>query len=377
MSTSIAVVGARGFGRYHLTAIADLANRGIAHLAAVVDPLGIDEVPNIPDATPTFASLEEMLASVVPDVTVIATPIHTHLPLATLAMEAGSDVLVEKPTTASLAEFEELLAACERTGRVAQVGFQSFGSQAFAEIDRRIASGSIGAVHGIGALGTWIRATSYYDRARWAGKRQLDGREVVDGVVTNPLAHSVATALRIAGAHTVADVSEVVTDLYHAHDIEADDTSAVRIHTTKGITISLGLTLAASINQSPTVTVYGSKANLVLRYTEDVLDVEVDGEVRETERFGRTGLLENLIEHLTVGTPLVAAVQDSGAFMAVLEAVRTAPDPAQIAPAYLHWLDDDHGNHPVVIDVEHWCEQVARTGQTFTELGAPWTRASA
>ena len=45
-------------------------------------------------------------------------------------MRAGADVLLEKPPTASLAEFEQLSAVVAETGRACQVGFQAQASQA-------------------------------------------------------------------------------------------------------------------------------------------------------------------------------------------------------------------------------------------------------
>ena len=63
-----------------------------------------------------------------------------------------------------------------------------------------MASGEIGEVRGVSAVGTWVRTKGYFKRSRWAGKRSLDGTDVVDGVATNALAHAVATGLRIAGA---------------------------------------------------------------------------------------------------------------------------------------------------------------------------------
>ncbi|NEE53607.1 gfo/Idh/MocA family oxidoreductase, partial [Streptomyces sp. SID8455] len=45
---------------------------------------------------------------------------------------------------------------------------------------------------------------------------------------------------------------------------------------------------------------------------------------------GRTDLLENLVDHLERGTPLLAPPASTGAFMRVVEAVRTAPEPAPL-----------------------------------------------
>jgi hypothetical protein len=62
--------------------------------------------------------------------------------------------------------------------------------------------------------------------------------------------------------------------------------------------------------------------------------------------------------------------------MRVLEAVRTAPEPTALAPAFVSWLGEGEQRHPVVQDVEAWCEKVARTQSTFRALGAPWATPS-
>lgn len=373
MTRSVAVVGARGYGRQHLRALSALSAQGLTEVVAVVDTHGTEGLPDIPDSAVSLTSLDDLLERSVPDLVVLATPIHTHGPLAEQALRAGSNVLVEKPTTATLAEFHSLVQVADETGLACQVGFQSFGSHALPEIARRITSGEIGELRGIGGVGTWLRSTDYYARAPWAGRRRMDGREVVDGVVTNPLAHSVATGLRIAGALRADHVDEVVTDLFRAHDIEADDTSAVRVRTVNGLTLSFGLTLTAPGHSSPRVTVYGSEGELDFSYTDDTLVVRNGFDPVELT-FGRTGLLHNLCDHLNSGVPLLSDVRETGAFMRVLEAVRTAPDPTPIAPEHVTWLDDEHGYHPVVTDIEGWCERVAVQGHTFTELGAPFTQ---
>src|SRR5699024_3900245 len=122
---------------------------------------------------PCYPDLVALLAQVVPDVVVIATPIHTHLPLAVTAMRAGAHVLLEKPTAATLGELTELVDAAEQTDRAVQIGFQSFGSHALPRIAELIAEGAIGEIQSFSGLGTWQRTVAYYERSRWAGRREL------------------------------------------------------------------------------------------------------------------------------------------------------------------------------------------------------------
>ena len=302
-----------------------------------------------------------------------ASPIGTHATLAEAALQAGCDVLLEKPPTATLAEFEHLLVSERTSGRSVQVGFQTYGSQALPMIRQVVADGAIGTVTGIGGVGTWVRPRTYWTRAPWAGRRALNGRDVGDGVVTNPLAHAVATGLALGDALRTSDVAEIELDLAHANTIEADDTSSVRITTTSGLRIALGLTLCAHAHAAPRILAHGTSGDVVLHYATDVVEI-TSGGVTRTEQCGRVDLLENLIAHRAdPAVPLLAPLASTGAFMRVLEAVRIAEPPRAIDPALTDEVTDTLGTHVVVRGVDAMCEQVAMTLRTFGELGAPWS----
>lgn len=374
----VAVVGAMGYGVNHLRALRGLAAEGRAVLVAVVDRRPLEgEAAELAGDAAYHQDLADVLAVDPPDIVTIATPIPSHAPLATAAMRAGCHVLLEKPPTASLAAYEALLAVARETRRACQVGFQANGSSAYAVIDEVVADEEIGEVTGIGVVGTWVRPTSYFERAPWAGRRRLDGVDVVDGVVTNPLAHAVAAALRIDGSTRAEDVAVVEAELFRANDIEADDTSSVRIITTGGRKIALGLTVCAAEASEPRVIVHGTDGQVVFRYKTDEVDVDgVSG--RRTVTCTTTPLLTNLVDHLhDADVPLLSSLEDTGAFMRVLEAVRTADEPAPIPAALVDWREDEEGRHVVVHDVEHWCARVADELRTFTTLGAPWAPAHA
>ncbi|MCB7135325.1 Gfo/Idh/MocA family protein [Cellulosimicrobium marinum] len=371
-ATPVAVVGVHGHGASHVRAVQGLVERGVARLCAVVDPRRPDDAP-----APWFPTLGDLLSApepdVRPEVVVLSTPIHTHLPLARAAMEAGLDVLLEKPTAASLAEHTAIVEAAERTGRLCQVGFQSFGSHAVDAVTELVEDGEIGDVVGYGAVGTWVRTAGYWGRAAWAGRRRLDGRDVVDGVVTNPLAHAVATMLRVGGARTAQDVAHVVVDLHRANPIEADDTSSLRVVTADGTRFGAGLTLCAPHRPPAQVLVLGTAGEIVLEYEHDRVLLRTP-RLQVEKSYDRTNLLEDLLAvRRSPGRRLLSDVRDTGAFMRVLEAVRTAAPPRAITQG-VTWLGEGDERHPVVDDVARWCEEAARTGRTFTELGVPWAR---
>jgi predicted dehydrogenase len=370
----IIVTGIAGFGRVHLENVLRLAAQGRVRLVALVDPAA-SGVPEAAAVVPLYAALEDALASHPADVVIVATPPHTHAALAELSLSAGADVLLEKPPLPSLPEFERLLALEQQSGRAIQVGFQSLGSAAVPAL----ASGAlgIGAIQAVSATGLWSRPRSYWGRSRWAGRRTLDGRPVVDGVATNALAHAVATALRIAGYDRPgADAPEVEVDAYRVNPIETDDTTALRI-TAPGLpTVTCALTLCAPAelveraDHAAVVSVHGARRTARFSYTTDV--VALDGAERS---FARTDLLENLLDHRASGAELLVPLRSTRAFEHVLEALRLAPAPAELAAEHVRWTGEDGARHPVVAGIEGAVRDAAERGLLFRELGLPWARA--
>ncbi|WP_353114651.1 Gfo/Idh/MocA family oxidoreductase [Microbacterium sp.] len=358
---TVLLVGARGFGAVHLENLERLRER--ADLIGLVDPAGPPEQGYGAEA-PHWPSLDDAFAAGIrPDVVIVATPTGTHFSLAASALEHGADVYLEKPPVASMEQFDELLRIQERTGRAVQIGFQSLGSHALAEI------AGLGEPTAIATWGAWTRDAAYWSRSSWAGRRSLDGAPIVDGVLTNALSHAIATALRIAGARRREDVARVELELLHAADIAADDTSAARITLRDGLRIGVALTLASATSSPPLVHVRTTGTEIVFSYTEDLLTD--DSGVRRT---GRTDLFEELLDHRERGTALTSALIDNGAYMEVLEAVRTAPDPRPIPEAQLDVSGEGASTVRAVRDASEWVERTARAGALFSEAGAPFAQ---
>ncbi|KAA9089627.1 DUF6807 family protein [Microbacterium radiodurans] len=368
--TTIALVGVHGYGAVHLANLRRLGDR--VRLIAVADPVP-PAAGELPDRTRVFGDLTGLLAAADRgdidriDVVIVATPLHTHAALAATVLARGIDLYLEKPPVVSSSDFAALSDAAAASGARVQVGFQSLGSLALPALaaDRF----DIGAIQAVGAVGLWARDAAYWKRSRWAGRRELDGVAVVDGVVTNPLAHATATALAIAGATGARDVTQVTTDLYRANEIEGDDTSLVRVSTTAGIRVTSGLTLCAPEQVEPWVVVRGTRGAARFFYTADVVEA---GGVRED--FGRVDLLENLLDHRDVGTPLLAPLAATGAFVRVADAVRrTTPHP--IDPEHLSFVGEGDARRPVVAGIVEGIERAVDAAATFAELHLPFAAA--
>ena len=372
MSTDIVLAGARGHGRWHLDNIRGLQDKGIVRLAGVceLNPLTADELPEglgTPEQSADFGALLDTTGA---RIAVICTPIPTHTDLALTAARRGVHLLLEKPPAPSYAEFRRMADGVAEAGVVCQIGFQSLGSHAVPAIRKLIAEGAIGEVAGVGGAGAWARPQSYFRRAPWAGKRRLNGVDVIDGALTNPLAHAVATGLALAGAPHAGDVAQIETELRRANDIESDDTSCVRVTTTRGLPVTVAATLCAEDPDDPYVVVHGDSGRITFWYKQDRVLLQRADHGPEEYEYGRTDLLENLVEHLTDGAGLLVPPDATGAFMKVVEAIRRAPDPAPLPETTWHLLPGE--DRRVVPGVDGLVAASADNLALFSELGATW-----
>jgi predicted dehydrogenase len=323
----------------------------------------------------TFEDADTMLAEVAPDIVIISTPIHTHFQLATAALGAGADVLLEKPPTATLDEFHALVATAGAAERLVQVGFQSLGSTAIAELHRRVAAGRIGQIVSYSASAAWVRPLSYWERASWAGRRHAGGRVVADGVLTNPLAHASATALAVARATHVDDVVAVDLDLHRANSIEADDTSVARFRLASGLSLTTAVSLCAADREEPWISIQGTAGRLVFYYALDIVQEFHRGRAPFTTRHDRVDLLDELLSaRVGAGARLSAPLSELGGFMRLLDSVMAAPEPQAVDRSFVDRVVDERSEHLVIRGVEEALLRAVTEQATFRELGVEWAR---
>jgi predicted dehydrogenase len=190
----VAIIGTGAIAEDHIKALRAAGER--VELVAAVD---LDETRLKPfcarNAIPNaYTDAATLLAEARPDLVQIATPPASHAPLAIQCLEAGAWVYCEKPLCKSLAEFDQLSAAEQRTGRYVSTVFQwRFGS-AGKHLKRLIESGELGRPR-VGVCQTlWYRPPAYY-AVPWRGKWETE----VGGVSTGHGIHLMDLFLWLMG----------------------------------------------------------------------------------------------------------------------------------------------------------------------------------
>jgi predicted dehydrogenase len=121
----VAVAGAGAFGKNHLRVYRELetAGEGVALVAAVEPNAARASETAAKYAIPVFATVDELLsADLKIDAATVAVPTVHHHAVASVLLDAGLDLLVEKPLAAKLAEADDLLALAAKHARILQPG---------------------------------------------------------------------------------------------------------------------------------------------------------------------------------------------------------------------------------------------------------------
>jgi predicted dehydrogenase len=128
----IAVIGAGAFGKNHVRVVSENPRARLTH---VVDSnlKRAREQAEMHHAAGA-SSLDEIIGHV--DAAVVAAPTSEHADIGCRLLEAGIDVLVEKPIAATVAEADRLVETAERRNRIMQVGHLERFNPAVIELER-------------------------------------------------------------------------------------------------------------------------------------------------------------------------------------------------------------------------------------------------
>jgi predicted dehydrogenase len=125
----VVVAGCGAFGRNHLRVYRELEQAGASSGSGVELVAALEPNPARAAETeaqysiPVYASVEELLrADLRLDAASVAVPTVHHHAVASALLEAGLDLLVEKPLAASLAEADELISLSETRKKILQPG---------------------------------------------------------------------------------------------------------------------------------------------------------------------------------------------------------------------------------------------------------------
>jgi myo-inositol 2-dehydrogenase/D-chiro-inositol 1-dehydrogenase len=117
------MIGYGAWGRYHAEAIGKAPGAELAAIACASEATAAAARERHPNAK-LHLDWRQLLADRSIDAVDIVVPNHLHADIAIAALEAGKNVLLEKPMAASIADCDRLVEAVRRTGKVLSVGHE-------------------------------------------------------------------------------------------------------------------------------------------------------------------------------------------------------------------------------------------------------------
>jgi predicted dehydrogenase len=214
-----AIVGTGVVGEWHTRLVPQVKGAVItAACDKVIDKVHAAVAKNKLENVAVYADEAEMLAKS-PDIDVvhICTPSGDHMDPAIMAMEAGKNVIVEKPMEIQLDRIDRMIAAAKANNvRLAGI-FQNRWKRANRAIKAAADAGRFGTIAWAGSFTPWFRTDEYYRDGGWRGTWRMDG----GGAIMNQSVHAVDLLQWVVGP--IKSVSAYASSRIHP-EIEVEDT---------------------------------------------------------------------------------------------------------------------------------------------------------
>lgn len=197
----------------------------------------------------------------------IVTPNHMHAPPAIAAMEAGFDVIIDKPLADSLANAQAIAEAAQRTGRRIGVTHTYTGYPLVKQARRLVASGQFGAVRRVAVKYTqdWLSRASDLENNKQAAWRVDPATSGEAGAFGDIGTHAANLVEFIAGQR-IASLCAELTMLPGRH-IDDDGAALFRLADGGRGTLTASQVLVGDINDLA-ISVYCDEAGLHWRQEE-------------------------------------------------------------------------------------------------------------
>jgi len=198
--TRVAMIGCGSMAREHARKM--LRPQNATQISVVCDPspemynlmcdvfaqAGLPIPPNEPDLYKLLSEYSKSL-----DVGFIVTPHAYHYQQAKACLEAGLDVLLEKPMVVTASEAQSLIETRDRTGQLLAVAFNGSLSHQIRTAASMLAAGELGQILNIVAY-CWENWSEHY-KDHWKQKAEISG----GGFMFDTGAHMLNTVSDLAG----------------------------------------------------------------------------------------------------------------------------------------------------------------------------------
>ncbi len=383
----IGIVGIGGFAAEHLRNILTLEAEGLTRLegAVIRNPAKYPEtVAQLRQGgRAIYASLTDMLEHARGRINIISLPVGVpyHRDMAIQALEAGCDVILEKPSAATVQDVDALVETQQRTGHFCVIGYQLVHTPSIQMLREEIERGRLGKIKRIKCYALWPRDWhAYYKRNPWAGQLIVDGQWVLDGPCSHACSHYLNNMLYLLNIENGGEVGieSLRAELYRANAIPSHETVCLRARISSGAELFMTVSLAVNTTQDPIMEIEAEKAAVM--WTMDNAKAVIhyrDGTVRTVETPGPTAILVYrdalAAAEGSLPRPLFIVGEDRLQVLASNLAFESSEGIVTIPEQCREVIPQANNDYRVVVKgLEEIIWQAYCEARLFSELGVPW-----
>lgn len=189
-----------------IVAICDISSDAMAEKAELFDLKQVKK----------YYDYNEMLNEEKPELVAIATESGKHAQIALDCINAGCNVIIEKPIALSLSDADKIISAGKEKGVIVCANHQNRFNKSIRYIRKALEDGRFGRLlYGVANV-RWNRGKEYYEQAQWRGTWEQDG-----GCLMNQCIHNI-DLLRWMMGDDVEEVMAYTDQMEHPY-LEVED----------------------------------------------------------------------------------------------------------------------------------------------------------
>ncbi len=240
-----------------------IGSRHADHISEIGDVVGVCDIDvdkglklSKKFNAPFFDSLENMLSqNIEADLVAVCTPNGLHAAQSIAALNAGFNVLCEKPMAISVSDCRKMIQVADSQNKKLFVVKQNRFNPPVAAIKNLIESGDLGRIFSVQLSCLWNRNEAYYSDS-WRGTKKLDG-----GILYTQFSHFIDLIVWLFGEVDV--IKSVVENVSKRNDIEFEDSCNVLCKLPNGAQATMNFSINAfEQNMEGSITIVAEKGTV-------------------------------------------------------------------------------------------------------------------
>ena len=265
MTIGIGIIGTGGIARAHAAAYLDMVPEVDLVAVCDIDAARAREAAAEWGAEEVCTDYRDLLSLDAVDAVSVCTPTATHSEPAVAALDAGKNVLVEKPMAASTAEAQQMVAAATRAGKLLMVEMKWRFMPELLAARQAIARGDLGRIYYAEAIGWQHRGIPGGSFIR----RELSG----GGALMDNGVYTLDAALYLLGHPRPLTASGATADIFgqsadgnwDSRDFTVEDFGTAFVRLDGGISLFFGHAWAINFTEQWQVRVAGDRGAAEIR----------------------------------------------------------------------------------------------------------------